>query len=231
MSNVYAPTILGESGLVSYWRLGESSGTEAVDLKGANPGTYKGTPTLAEPGAIVGDPNAAVKFNGTSHYIEVPDSASLDLGDVFTYECWIKRLSTGAANKYLFERGSGSVNIKFTAEDKLLLRRDSVADITTSTVKITDTTTWHHVVVTKNGATAKIYIDGADVTGTVTNSTFANTATPLFIATEEKSFGWFPGWMDEIAIYNVAISAAQALDHYQKGSSAASCRSLLGVGR
>ena len=52
----YATTVLGTPGLVSYWRLGEASGSTAVDSKDSNNGAYEGNVSLAQPGAISGDP-------------------------------------------------------------------------------------------------------------------------------------------------------------------------------
>ena len=49
---------------VAYWRLGESSGTVAVDETGNYNGTYVGSPTLGVDGLLLGDTNTAVSFDG-----------------------------------------------------------------------------------------------------------------------------------------------------------------------
>ena len=76
--SAYAATITGTAGLVSYWRLGESSGTSACDSYGANTGTYQGGFTLGAAGAIAGDPDTAVTLDGSSGTVSVPHSASLE---------------------------------------------------------------------------------------------------------------------------------------------------------
>ena len=78
-------------------------------------------------------------------------------------------------------------------------------------------TGWHHVVCTKNGATVKQYIDGADVTGTVTNATCVSVNN--FVTIGGDTFGAgisepFNGSLDEPAIYNRALSASEVLAHY-----------------
>src|SRR6476660_2095963 len=98
MSANYPSVVLGEAGLVSLWRLGEPEGTVAGDSKGTNPGTYKNAPTLGAAGLIVGDANAAVTLNGTTQWVSIPDSESLDLADLFTYEAWIKRSANGGTD-------------------------------------------------------------------------------------------------------------------------------------
>jgi hypothetical protein len=217
VSAKYSEAVLAEAGLVSYWRLGEAAGTEAADSKGTNKGVYKNAPTLAQAGAIVNDANTAVKLNGTTQYITVAHAASLNFADVFTFECWVKRSALGGANDCLMSKEAGSARVTFTGENKVKLRRAGVADIVESKTKIADTTLWHHVVVTKNGATTKIYVDGVDVTGTVTNSTLVNNEKELWFGAEPGPENFLSASLDEIALYNVALSAAQVLNHYTLG--------------
>ena len=82
---------------ISYWRLDETSGTTATDFQHANTGAYVGSPTLGQPGALSGDPDTAVAFNGTSQYVSVPYSASLNPA-TFSVEVWAK--PTGGAGTY-----------------------------------------------------------------------------------------------------------------------------------
>ena len=96
--NSYAQRVLGDSP-VSYWRLDESSGTTAADQLGLNPGTYSGGYTLGVPGAIAGD--SAVAFNGSTGTVTVPNSSSLQTGDVFSLEAWIKPARLGITNGIL----------------------------------------------------------------------------------------------------------------------------------
>ncbi len=52
-TDAYGNLIWNETGLQSYWRFGELSGTSAADAKGTNTGTYQGTPTLGGAGIPV----------------------------------------------------------------------------------------------------------------------------------------------------------------------------------
>ena len=52
---------------VSYWRLGETSGTQAFDEKGINGGTFYNAPTLGAASLLSGDAtNKATTFDGTN---------------------------------------------------------------------------------------------------------------------------------------------------------------------
>lgn len=217
-----------------YWRLGEKEGITAADSSGqGNNGSYENTPALGAVGGLLGDSDTSVGFNLESaeqkESVVVPDAASLDLGDVFTYEAWIKRNATGGTD-CIIDKGVEGPVLRFDGEDHLLLRRSSVGNIAKSTTKITDTR-WHHVVATKNGEAVHIYIDGKDVTGAVTNQTCPSTAHPLNIGADEGGTNdFFRGWIDEAAVYPTALSAERVKAHYEaRGEGAFSGPDLAGA--
>ena len=76
-------------------------------------------------------------------------------------------------------------------------------------------TGWHHIVATKNGAAVRIYIDGVDVTGVVTNRTLTDGSAPLILgARRGTSSAFLDGFLDEVAIYKSILSPAQVVAHY-----------------
>ncbi len=66
--------------------------------------------------------------------------------------------------------------------------------------------------VTKNGSDVHIYLDGVDVTGTVTNRTVVNTTGGFYIGYLGGSP--FHGAIDEVAFYNTALSSSTIANHY-----------------
>ncbi|MDX6675345.1 MAG: hypothetical protein QOH11_2763, partial [Solirubrobacteraceae bacterium] len=88
-SSPYSSLVAGTSGLVGYWRLGESSGSSACDVTGSNGGTYSGTVALGRAGALSGDPNTGARFSADGG-VTVPHSTALDLNGAFTLEAWVK---------------------------------------------------------------------------------------------------------------------------------------------
>jgi hypothetical protein len=213
--------ILAEAGLVSYWRLGEGGAdTVAVDEKGVNPGTYTGTTGLKVGGALVDDTNSAATMAASDATVKstvsVPDSSTLDLGNgPFTLEAWVKRNVSAAGT--ILGKGSQTYLLKFNV-DVIDFRQSGVGRICVSTTSIVDLGVWHHVVVTRGaaGATNNIYIDGADVTGSITSRTLTDNSSALGIGTDS---GVIPlrGDLDEVAIYNVVLTPTQVLNHYQLG--------------
>jgi hypothetical protein len=96
-SDSYSQVVLAK-GPVGYWRLGEVGGPTAFDSSGdGNGGTYHGSPSFGQPGAINNDPDTAVGFNGpdSGDYVEVPDPDSQSFsqptsGAGLTVEVWMR---------------------------------------------------------------------------------------------------------------------------------------------
>ena len=63
----YSSTILATTGLLHYWRMGDTSGATLADSKGSAPAAVSGA-TLGVPGAVAGDPNGAARFDGTNDF-------------------------------------------------------------------------------------------------------------------------------------------------------------------
>jgi hypothetical protein len=59
----------------------------------------------------------------------------------------------------------------------------------------------------------KLYRDGMDVTGTVANQTMSDNTVPLSIGLSSAT-AYFNGTIDEVALFNVALTAAQVSSHY-----------------
>jgi uncharacterized delta-60 repeat protein len=210
----YRREVLGTSGLVSYWRLGETSGTAALDAGGANTGGFRNGVLLGQPSALLQDADPSAGFDGSNDYVHVADHASLDTGDRFTLEAWVKRSQTSSSTKAVLSKGSGSWRLSFT-NNVLTLGKGGSGTIAKAAVSTIDTTGFHHFVATKSGATVRLYIDGIDRTGAVTNRTIANTSAALNIGRYTSGSDYCPGLIDEVAIYNVALGAAQVQQHFK----------------
>lgn len=215
----YAEVINAMTGLVSYWKLNEAAGTAAADSQGTNTGTYTNTPTLGQAGALTGDTSTSVQFNGTNEYINVPDAASLDITAQITIEAWFRSntlinnstiLSKGSTTGYWLQRNGNTNPAQFGTNG-------TTNPTLNGTVSINNGA-WHHIAVVYNGANKYIYIDGVqDVTVAATGNISTNNQA-LRIADNAQATGRFwAGWLDEVAIYNVGLTPAQVLDHFNAG--------------
>jgi CSLREA domain-containing protein len=204
-------------GADGYWRFGA-----ATDSSGnGNNVTFLGGVTLGVPGALGGSDTAAL-FDGVNDQARVPDSNSLDVGNSFSAEAWIKR-SSAAQTHELMNKGASGIQLvvmNAASQNRVVLRRAGVASIAQSTTGVAADGRFHHVVATMNGlgSTARIYIDGVDVTQVLApGQTILNTSFPL-------TFGSFgsapstPATYDEFALYDSALTPAQVQAHYAAGA-------------
>lgn len=191
---------------VGYWRLGDASGTVATAVTGPS-GRYLGGVRLGSPGAVRGD--SAATLLGTNGYISVPDAAALHTGDAFTLEAWVRRATIGTSQG-LFAKGAKSYQVYFDASNQLVLRDTGIGEIARSTGGLTDTTSFHQIVVTKSGPAVRLYLDGVDRTGAVVNHALASTADALLIG---NGSGYLDGTIDEVAVYDRALDAATIAAH------------------
>ena len=104
-ASTYASNVLADSP-ASYWRLGERSGTVAADSAGSNPGTIKSGVTLGQPGAITADTDTAMGFNGSTGYVSVPNSSSLNFSGDFSLEAWALPSAVPTSDGAIIHKGS-----------------------------------------------------------------------------------------------------------------------------
>jgi hypothetical protein len=200
---------------VGCWGFDETSGTTAADASGnANNGTYFGSPVLGAPGVFA----TAVTMDGVNDYVRVADSNSLDVGNAFTLEGWIRRDSTSHSDSF-FNKGANAfqlVALNAAGGGQVLLRKAGVTTVAQSTAGVPADGAFHHVVATKSGSAVHIYIDGADVTQLVAaTQVLASNTQPLYFS--ETSGDRAQGRFDAFAIYGRALTAAEVAARYAAG--------------
>jgi hypothetical protein len=206
----------------------ETTGPTSANLAStANPGTYVGGPVVV-PG-VVGN---ALSFNSGDQYVTVPDYPALDIGtNDFTIDAWVqcpiniandihtivdKRTANGSVwSGYLF-------NVRF---GQLLIELDAglFAGDNLDTHHVPADDHWHLVAVTVQRAAAngiQFYIDGrptstSDPTGH--EGSLANNA-PLLVGGSTLSGEYWLGGLDEVEVYNRALSAWEVQGIFNAGA-------------
>ena len=219
------------SGLVAWWR-GENN---TLDSFGTNNGSFLGTA-----GYTNGEVGNAMLFNGVDNGIVVPPSASLNVGagNGLTIEAWVNPSEItpgGKANPVVeWNEGNGS-----SYGSAFWLTHPSVAignffanlvdtgggnHVIFSNSGLITTNVYQHVAVTydKASGTAALYYNGVQVAVDTTFGQFTpQTTYPLYLG--ERPPGdinsWvFSGSMDEVSLYNRALSSNEIAAIYLAGS-------------
>jgi len=234
---------------VGYWRLDEE-GETAFDSSGNNiDGTYFGGVNRNQEGALVDDANPAPFFDGTTGYVEIPDSDFIDFGtnEDFTITAWIKaspeQLDTEAGDNDVIEKWSGAPEgypyvIRYLNQSGKILaaRYDGFVansnNPTVNSIVSVDDGQFHHIAFIKEGSTLSLYVDGVlkDTSIDTTNRPTQNNS-PLFLARRGGNAfdNFFRGSIDEVAIYDSALSPSEVADQYTTGTGTATSINLRGL--
>jgi Concanavalin A-like lectin/glucanases superfamily len=208
-----------------YYRLGDSASPAVPDAgAGGVNAPQVGTVTFNQTGALVGDSNKAVSFSGTlaNHLATAATPGSAyDLGDgPFTIEFWAKVNTINTQQDFVCKSTNAYI-VRLSSANHWVLVKSSVGNVFSTSNEFTDTTAWHHIVVTRAAATQpKIYVDGVDQAGTYTAATFANNTLGFIMGEGGASSSPVYGLMDEVAIYKSVLSAARVNAHYHAGIAA-----------
>jgi|GEM_PF-5664320 len=220
------------SGLVGWWTMdGASCGlTYCLDKSGSGKtGAFSGSPT---PRVSSGKIGQGLKFNGTSSYVNTGNLGTAIAGD-FTVNAWVNPrvyvVSHSIMGRYevhpgfaLYQGDGAATNGTYifetsNAEEAITYQRAS------TTVPIG---TWGMVTAVRAGSTCTIYINGQVSTGTLasgscSSASFNNGGSTVVGARHTSAVASpyiFDGNLDDIRMYNRALSAAEVLRLYQIGS-------------
>ncbi len=205
-SNVVATFIRVIDGVVGAWHFDEGSGTTAKDTSGNNnDGTIYGA-TWTD-----GKFGKALSFDGSDDYVDVPHSESLSLTETITAEAWIKA-SAGVQGYILVKKDYNHYGM-YIGDD--YDRFDVILNDNNFRVTFNYWDVWKHVAFTYDKAAGKViqYIDGEQVKVSDFSETIATTTENLQIGRRIAGH-YFEGVIDEVRLYNRALSAEEISDLY-----------------
>lgn len=217
----YEDTILRD-GPVAYWRLDEADGTVAADSVGNFDGEYLNGVTLGQPGALAGDDNTAAAFTQASaSRVEVPWAAELNTPE-FTFECWAKVTGGTSYRSPITSRGDGPQEgfiFYATPGNAWEFWTGPGWNSVGGAAVVNDE--WVYLAGTFDGTVKRFFVNGEQV-GSGQPSFTPNDADLLRIgggATESPDGNYFfEGLIDEVAVYNKALSPARIRTHYLAGA-------------
>ncbi len=209
--------------LVGWWTFDEGTSTTAGDFSiNRYTATFSGTPTWT-----TGKRGKALQFNGSSFAtLSSATQESFSGTQPFTVSAWVKTTpdsrraivsSAGFVNGgYSLAMDGGTANgasAVFFIENS-----PSTNAIATSPASYFATSTWNHVVGTYDGSVGRVYVNG--VLGGTTSGGITIGANPNSMRIGGATQGgWnnFVGTIDDVRVYNLALSAAEVAALYRAG--------------
>jgi len=226
---LYAEAVLASRPL-AYWRLEDIQGSTALDsTKNARHATYEGGIALFLPGPSSAGLSAGKMVNHAAHFAGGVLKAKRD-GTVDTYsvELWFwnglpvdARPITGYVLSCRSERADAApgdqVGIGGTSKAP---RRLFVSSGSTSSKILAGTTeitpkTWHHLTLVRERKHVTVYLDGNLEPEIAGDSEAMESARPgaLLIGGRGDGLANFEGKIDEVALYDRALAAAEIAGH------------------
>jgi hypothetical protein len=201
------------NGLVGYWKMDETSGN-AVDSSGnGNTATWAGTGSHY----VAGKFGNGGGFNGTDDYVR-KTSFPTNLKTMFTYSTWIKTGADCSGNYYLMEAEYAEPTMWIqSCLLKVNLRDPGGSSVSTYTGASTlAINTWYHVAATYDDASdsVKIFVNGK-LDGTGTHTSVGNLGGGVTFDIGGRATAFFNGVMDDVRVYNRALSPVEVQDLYQ----------------
>jgi hypothetical protein len=197
------------TGLVAAYSFNSLSGTTVADVSGSgNTGTVSGAVAAA------GMYGGGLGFDGVNDWVTVNDSNSLDLTTGMTLMAWVNPTAlAGSWRTVIFkEGGAGSIDYSLYAAETTSKPVGQVyIDGEQSALGPTSLTpnTWTHLGVTYDGAMLRLYVNGALAGSKAVGGAITPTTGALRIGGNNIWSEWFQGRIDEVRIYNRALTQAE----------------------
>ncbi len=212
--------------LVSEWLFDEdvSPYTTTKDAWGSSNGTVSGAAYKSKgSGECVS--GGCYSFNGTSDYINFGNSTNLQWEGSLTYATWIKAISIASSAYFLCDYQTRGAFLYTNVDGRVGMDgRGKIGSIYyQSGVSITSINDhlWHYVVGIWDGTSGinnlKIYVDGKKENANNAPDEASTINSTDFIIGKFSSGYYFNGLMDDVKIYNAALSSSQIKQNYIAG--------------
>jgi hypothetical protein len=205
---VFAGNAHAQSGLVAAWGFDEGAGTTVADASGNNNTGTLSDATWTSQGRF----GNALSFNGTSALVLVNNSASLQLTTGMTLEAWVYPTTTLVYWKALIQKEADAYLLTASSNQHRpaaggTLNGDCCPVVYAAAPLAVNT--WTHVAATYDGSQLRMYTNGVLVSSAPASGSFQVNTNPLRIGGNTYASEFFPGRLDEVRIYNRALSQAE----------------------
>lgn len=212
------------TGLVSYWKLDETTGTTAYDAHGSNDGTITGA-TINQTGII----DKCYDFDGSGDYVDLGDWFDGSNSD-FSVSCWVELNDTSSTSYVAVGFDQASIIEPYW----MLLHRSDEGGWTWQTdvgfpdgatrpsITTGASTSFEHIVLVRDATSGSISIwrNGTEYKDASYNPTFQadHILGRMYIGRLSYGTNLMNGKIDEVGLWTRVLTSDEVSDLYNSGS-------------
>ena len=207
---------LPSAGLRAQLLFSEGAGLATADSSGnGNNGTLMNGPVWC-----TGHADSALRFDGVDDYVDIGNAANLNPTNAITIAAWFNTSMTNVSQyivgKDNLPTGTLQYFLRVQAGGKLRMAvRTNVENYLTSAPAI-NANTWYHITGVYDGTSLRLYLNGQLLGAPLAAAgAMANNGVNVRIGTKQDGLLPFKGVLDEVEIYDRALSAPEVLALYQ----------------
>ena len=195
--------------LVGYWKFDEGSGTTAYDSSGNGlDGTLNGDPQW-----VTGQLGGALDFDGDDA-VEIPHNSLLSITDEITISAWTYMRANASGEMSIVSKGGWAANdlpyeLTETPGGVIYWQFYDDGGRDTCAPDSPPVDEWHHIAATYDGNIFKCYIDGVLADEWAYAGTMPENTASVTIGQRSRGGTYFNGMIDEVRIYDVALTAEE----------------------
>ncbi|MGC6429418.1 MAG: LamG-like jellyroll fold domain-containing protein [Jejuia sp.] len=203
--------------LIAFWKAEDNTNDSAGNNNGTGNGVVYGTGVV----------NKSFSFDGVNDVVVVPHSTDLDITGNITVEFWALQTVFNTENTVLCkgsEDAENAYSIRFTGQTFECVFKDNLGNDVVLVGPSFEDFQWHHYAYVRQGNQHQIYADGFGFGWMpFTNSPLNSVGLPLTIGAQYNSqntnyTNFFGGQIDEVSIYNRALSELEIQSVYNAGA-------------
>ncbi len=208
-----SPAFAQSAGLVAAYSFDEGAGATVSDASGSgNTGTITGATWAA------GKFGTALRFNGTSALVTVPDAPELRLTTAMTLEAWVNPSAVDGTWRDVIYKGRDNYFLEATSSRNGVVAGGGI--FAGSGVEVYGPSTlalnaWSHIALTYDGAMLRLYVNAVEVAALARTGSLLTSTNPLQIGGDSIFGQYFQGLIDEVRVYNVALHRRADPDRHE----------------
>jgi hypothetical protein len=192
-------------GLVAYYRLNGN----AADTVGSVNGTINGGVTPAN--NRFGIAGNSCNFNAVNGFIDISTNTNIPASGPVSVSAWIK-YNASSENLNWFKKGTSNGYGLYVRNNTVYVITYGVINWNTGVTLVPNT--WFHISFTFDGSTQRIYKNGVLSASINAGYNSASGFAAIGYNPTGSESGYFSGQIDELKVFDIALSAAQVLQQY-----------------